>query len=290
MTSSKILCRLAPALAVAVMASASALARDEAKASATTPIPIDSPAAWFPLSAYPAAARRAEQEGRVVFKLAIDTRGVVAGCKILASSGFEALDAGTCDLAHTNAHFKPALDARGMAIMGNWTGAVRWVLEKREPIPAASFSQVGRFDISSTGSQLSCVADAKGPVPLAATGDVCATFNPGALLNRIGWLRDQPARVTLQLALIMDGDPGFPEEHKVAGRTILMMARAHIVIASDGRVINCTILGTETVAGGASFGLCEAPLGPYVPVSGVDAVKPRSATILMSLAVEPLIL
>src|SRR4051812_38139397 len=60
MSRSTILWRVAPALAVLVMAPAPAMARDETKTPATAPIPIDSPAAWFPLSAYPAAARRAE--------------------------------------------------------------------------------------------------------------------------------------------------------------------------------------------------------------------------------------
>lgn len=248
------------------------------------PIPIGSAADWFPQSAYPAAARRAEQEGRVVFRLAIDPRGMVAGCTIVTSSGSEARDAGTCELARANAHFKPA-DERTVPATRDWVGAVRWKLEKSAPIPAISFSQVGRFEISGTGAPTSCVADATGPVPLAATGDPCTRFKPEALFKRLGALHGQPVRVTLQLALVMDGDPGFPEEQKVAGRTILMMSRAHIDIAPDGRVINCEILETETAAGAGPFELCLAPLGPYVPVSAVDA-KPRSATILTSVTYE----
>lgn len=291
MSRSTILWRLAPALAVVIMAPANATAGAETKTPATAPIPIDGPAAWFPQSAFPAAARRADQEGRVAFKLAIDAQGGVVGCTITTSSGSEALDAGTCDLAHTNGHFKPALDGRGKAVPGNWTGAVRWELEKQAPIPAVSFSQVGRFEISADGALISCVVDSKGPVPEVAVGNPCEAFKSALEVFTLkGPLRDQPVRATVQMALVMDGDPNFPEEHRIAGRTTMYASRAHFDIAPSGDVINCKTLEAQILARGDAgpIDLCRAPIGPYVLVTGADAIKPRSATVLMSLSIEPL--
>lgn len=68
---------------------------------------------WFPQDSYPAAARRAEAEGRVGVSVDVGATGRVVACRVVASSGNEDLDQATCRLATRNGRFEPARDASG---------------------------------------------------------------------------------------------------------------------------------------------------------------------------------
>ena len=62
----------------------------------STPVAAEtSPANWFPLSAYPAEAKRKGEQGRVVVKLAIDSTGTPTACTVVSSSGSAVLDEAT---------------------------------------------------------------------------------------------------------------------------------------------------------------------------------------------------
>lgn len=86
---------------------------------------------WFPRDSYPAAARRANVEGRVSVSVSVGTSGRVTDCRVVASSGNADLDAATCRLAQRNGRFTPALDPSGEAIASTVTlRPVRWTLEE----------------------------------------------------------------------------------------------------------------------------------------------------------------
>ncbi|PCD01615.1 hypothetical protein COC42_15920 [Sphingomonas spermidinifaciens] len=72
--------------------------------------------AWFPQNAYPAAALRAEAEGRASVLLDVTAEGRVSDCRIVSGTGNAALDAETCRLAIRNGRFEPARDAAGNPI------------------------------------------------------------------------------------------------------------------------------------------------------------------------------
>lgn len=86
---------------------------------------------WFPQDSYPSAARRAGAEGRVSVSVDVSADGRVTGCRIVGSSGNDALDAATCHLATRNGRFAPALNVAGEPTPGTITlRPVRWRLEE----------------------------------------------------------------------------------------------------------------------------------------------------------------
>lgn len=247
--------------------------------------PLTSPADWF--VSYPAAALRANEEGRVVFELAIDAGGTVTGCKVMTSSGSAVLDAATCDAARSKARFTPARDASGRALVSTWRRATRWALPQVVPIPIASFSSIAKLDISAVGTLNKCTAEAKGNVPVDTLGEPCAAFGNGpaeTYLKLKGELRAAHALVVNETTLVFDGDVGFPEQHRIGGRKVMSLARVRFDVNGDGQVFNCRVLETA----GTPPRLCPQPMGPFVVSGGADTGRTRGATMLVAFSYQPL--
>lgn len=77
---------------------------------------------------YPPAARRAKQEGTTRYELDVDASGEPTACRIIKSSGHQALDDRTCELVLKRARFNPARDDAGNAVPGSISGLVGWDL------------------------------------------------------------------------------------------------------------------------------------------------------------------
>jgi len=90
------------------------------------------PGALFSDDAYPADAIRAGEQGRTLALLHIDATGLPEGCDISVSSGSTSLDRTTCALLIKGARFHPARDANGVAVPGDYSVPVRWVLPESE--------------------------------------------------------------------------------------------------------------------------------------------------------------
>jgi protein TonB len=91
-------------------------------------MPVGNPGDWITTSDYPSSALRHRIQGIVNFQLSIDAQGRVAACKIIQSSGFDELDAATCDLVSQRAKFSAARDVRGRPTEGRYTNRVRWAI------------------------------------------------------------------------------------------------------------------------------------------------------------------
>lgn len=111
------------------------------RAPAPPPAPASRPATGWPPSAlvsnddYPAAALRAEEEGRVNFRLAIGADGRVSDCTITGSSGSTALDTATCRIMRSRARFVPARDRAGRPAADSRSGAIEWRIQEDLPEP-----------------------------------------------------------------------------------------------------------------------------------------------------------
>lgn len=91
--------------------------------------PIGNQGDWFPVDSYPAAARRANEEGRVSVALLIGTDGRPVACEVTQSSGSRSLDEATCRLSVRNGRFTPARDTAGRPIQARFAmRGVRWEL------------------------------------------------------------------------------------------------------------------------------------------------------------------
>ena len=90
--------------------------------------PIGSPAQWASDADYPPADLHAGHAGTTRFSLAITADGSVSGCTVTTSSGWPGLDAATCRLVTSRAHFRPATDGSGARVGGSFASAIRWVI------------------------------------------------------------------------------------------------------------------------------------------------------------------
>lgn len=81
---------------------------------------------WVTNADYPPKALKEHVEGAVRFRVTVNKTGNVRECSVVSSSGSIALDNTTCGLVSNRARFEPA-KIDGVAIEGNWSGAVRWV-------------------------------------------------------------------------------------------------------------------------------------------------------------------
>lgn len=88
---------------------------------ARDPQPAERAERWIRGDDYPARALREERGGTVGVRLRIDTKGSVADCIVIRSSGHADLDQETCRAMRRRGRFRPALDDRGNIVEGFYT-------------------------------------------------------------------------------------------------------------------------------------------------------------------------
>lgn len=94
------------------------------------PVPLKPRSTWVEADDYPDAALRAEQEGSVTVKLAINRSGEVSECDVVQSSGSSVLDGATCKTIRRRARYTPATDAAGQPVESVDNHTVRWTLPR----------------------------------------------------------------------------------------------------------------------------------------------------------------
>ncbi|GAA4773614.1 hypothetical protein GCM10023219_21130 [Stakelama sediminis] len=119
---------------------------------------------------YPAAARKAGEQGRAVVGYTVDTHGTPVDCTIVKSSGSQTLDSTTCALVTQRFRYKPARDKAGKPVVEHRVQGVTWGLEGETLMSAPDFSK------QETGKQfkLDVLIDEQGRVLYctAKTGEI----------------------------------------------------------------------------------------------------------------------
>ncbi|MEQ1498137.1 MAG: TonB family protein [Novosphingobium sp.] len=88
-------------------------------------------ARWLTTDDYPRRGLINQREGRVGYRLSIDSAGRATACTVTKSSGFPELDEATCQLLPRRARFDPARND-GAAVRGSYAGSVTWRLPPEE--------------------------------------------------------------------------------------------------------------------------------------------------------------
>jgi TonB family protein len=117
---------------------------------AMPPEPIDQ-ANWIRIQDYPSEAMLNGWEGKTGFMLSVDATGSAKGCTITVSSGHPLLDRATCDLMLSRSRFRPATNARGAAVAGQFAKEMEWQIPND---PSMSWAVV-----RVTGAGPECVVD-----------------------------------------------------------------------------------------------------------------------------------
>lgn len=94
--------------------------------------PKGNPADWVSQDDYPAAALRAEAQGRTSIAWDINLQGRVENCHVTSSSGNADLDEAACRAITRRGKYSPALDQSGNPIRSAAARTVRWVLPAGE--------------------------------------------------------------------------------------------------------------------------------------------------------------
>jgi protein TonB len=89
-------------------------------------VPRNDPSSWISTDDYPSAPLRNGVEGLSGYRVVIGSDGQVSACEITSPSGNAQLDRETCRLITRRARFVAATDTNGTAVVGTYSGTVRW--------------------------------------------------------------------------------------------------------------------------------------------------------------------
>jgi TonB family protein len=127
------------------------------------PVPLGNPGSWVTTFDYPSEALRANAQGATGFRLTVDTEGRVTACQITSSSGSGTLDAATCNLVTSRAHFRPSTNARGKPVVGSFNSRLRWAIPISPPggilTPPGAGVQVMSFIVEADGTRSHCAIE-----------------------------------------------------------------------------------------------------------------------------------
>lgn len=141
------------------------------------PGPITATPDWSDYRIYPRAALVRNQEGLVVPELLVGPDGRAVACRILKSSQYKELDAGSCELM-MRMRFEPARDAAGLPVPSHYSRPLLWGLT--DPRPFASSMISARVSIQN-GRFTSCeVIGAEGAYTAFWSALACMTFKEPA--------------------------------------------------------------------------------------------------------------
>jgi TonB family protein len=90
--------------------------------------PVFSGLQFFTTDDYPVTSIRNEEMGTVSTMLTMDKSGAIKSCRVVQSSGYEALDARSCEAMLVRGRGEPALDRHGQPIESYVYFTVRWEL------------------------------------------------------------------------------------------------------------------------------------------------------------------
>lgn len=118
--------------------------------------PIGSPGSWLDSDDYPAVALRYNMSGTTAFRLTVDGTGKPSRCDIVASSGFDVLDAATCQRMMANAHFSSPRNREGKPVEGTFASRVVWAIPKGATHPVTETFGSMLLSIDQAGNVTSC--------------------------------------------------------------------------------------------------------------------------------------
>jgi TonB family protein len=189
-----------------------AAAEDDAS---SKPTPVGNPGQWFGPDSYPPEALRNREEGTVGVSIAVDANGVPTGCSVTKTSGYAALDQGTCSIFLAHVRYRPGTDSKGRAIPSTWTGSVAWRLADTDERPTYDFS-AGPI---TRGSTVQVTLDEQGRVLDCTTvsthgevGDACGHTVRGIPMAPALRLNGKPVRGRLTVTMSGKIEPLPPEQ------------------------------------------------------------------------------
>lgn len=136
---------------------------------------------------YPLRALRAREQGKVGFRLVVESDGSLGSCDVTESSGSKSLDNETCELILRYARLTPVRNADGRAVRAVQNGYINWKLPANAPKIASAAASRG-----SDPERIICKRTARTGSLVARTKQ-CMTARQWASMQRIA--RDEADRL-----------------------------------------------------------------------------------------------
>lgn len=227
---------------------------------------------YFTTMDYPAAARRAGEQGTVGFTAAVDPTGRVTACAITASSGSPSLDYATCAIISRRARFTPAQDGAGRAVADRIEARTRWVLPPAPPTPYADRRMALIFTTDAAGAVTACRPEASTEVP--KSDRLCDSMIGQARAIAAIAMRTQ-AMANRELVLeqgVLVGGPdrvrGIGTRSGEASGTMFALA---LEIDAGGAIAHCEGANGDEDARRVAMACAESGKRPFVPTDNASA-------------------
>jgi TonB family protein len=211
---------------------------------------------------YPPAAMRANVQGTVGYRLAVDPNGRVTACTVTRPSGSAALDSATCRILQSRARFEPARDALGRPTSDSFAGRIAWRINRRLNQPFAPLMMIEEMRADAAGA-LTCRSsfNAEPLTPRTCPGGANATA-----LAALASAQRKPLALSVVMKLTPEGSgPGAAEPADGANRGDLFRASdAVLTIRGDGSIAECRVVRNEWIGGG-NKGVPPSPCLDWYP-------------------------
>ena len=230
---------------------------------------------------YPAIAIDEQQQGTATVRLRVNRYGYVQSCKIVRSSGSQALDEQTCAVYRARARFEPGRDGQGRPQPSDYTQRVTWKLEGDPPIlmPRQPWMTRSTVTIGAQGAFLDCKTEAVG---LAKPPNDCETLE--ALVKQVGSTPDKFEPITgssiteAYFYPVPLGKAATPPRLRDANQ--LAQQVSEITVDPTGRVTGCKGVRYLGIAG-PEFDACPMlQTMRFTPVAGEASLI---ATVVMTI-------
>jgi TonB family protein len=176
------------------------------------------------------------EEGRVIPQVLVGADGRPETCRILSSSNFPELDAGSCELM-MQMRFEPARDASGRAIPSQYSRPLVWLLT--DPRPFASSSIRTRVTIRNGRLQSCEVVRGEGAYIAAWSALACNIFSD--VEYYFGAAADRPLSAIIEVRLNAGDRAPLLGEPWPTGNA-LSSEKLSFVVNRDGDASACTPL------------------------------------------------
>lgn len=200
--------------------------------------PLQSPD-WSDPDLYPPAARRQLQEGSVTVETWVGKDGYPKDCRTTRSSGYPALDEGTC-LLLMRVRFVPPVDEQGRPVEATQRSMIVWRLSPPPTRFAASMLTVRLTSApGAPPGQLkgaNCEVSGAGPLFPQWSRNACAIFS-GETPYYLGEHRLTARAATLVVAMTPTGSEPAPTDAGLARQ--VAFRRIHFELDRKGKAHNC---------------------------------------------------
>jgi TonB family protein len=252
---------------------------------------------YFTTDDYPQEALARHGEGTTLFRIEIDAQGNVTRCLVTHTSGDAALDAATCSVLKTRAHYEPARDSRGRAVPGKDEGRVTWRLPDSSPPqgppPLILTRTLSRLHGDGHGA-LTCTVLVNGRPAVNVQPDQCGSLRGGGVENN---LRSAPASGDVTMVWVAgpaDAAVEAPQPDEAALGTRAFNLLVAMDVGEDGRIATCRNTGREALPEltlrvpdiCSRFSIETPPV--FAPAAGPRQAKMRMTLYLNGWAVQGL--